>query len=59
MTLVRRAGIALATTAFGIGLLGAASPAHADTSWGQRYAKIVKTQVDTGTSPTDTSWGQK
>lgn len=57
MRLVRRVGIALATTAFGIGLLGAASPAHADTSWGQRYMKIVKTQVDT--SPTDTSWGQK
>ncbi|MDT9593238.1 hypothetical protein RDV89_09180 [Nocardioides zeae] len=59
MTIIRRAGIALAATLVSLGAIGATSQAaHADTSWGMKKVSIVKTQPGQ-VSPQDTSWGMK
>jgi hypothetical protein len=34
MTILRRAGVVLATSIMSLGVLGAVAPAEADTSWG-------------------------
>ncbi len=42
MTIVRRVGITIAATAVSFGLLGLASPAEADSSWGcGGYCRIM------------------